>query len=169
MSFLTGKIAAYVTGGLLVVIVALGLALAITRGALHRRTDALALEKTTHAADIARLKAATAKAQADDATHALAVENHDQKIAQEKQHDLETQLAEARAIAARWMQRHAAADNSGSGDQSPVPKSADATRDANITTAKALVSGADIDACVVDYTIASGWQDWWAKVSAAER
>lgn len=41
MSFLTGKIAAYVTGGLLIVIVGLGLALAITRGTLHKRSDEL--------------------------------------------------------------------------------------------------------------------------------
>lgn len=41
MTWLTGKIATYVTGGLLAIILSLALALTITRGTLHKRTDAL--------------------------------------------------------------------------------------------------------------------------------
>jgi hypothetical protein len=41
VTFLTGKIATYVTGGLLAIILGLALALTITRGTLHKRTDEL--------------------------------------------------------------------------------------------------------------------------------
>jgi hypothetical protein len=161
---LSEKIATYVTGGLLAVIVGLALALTITRTTLHKRTDALHAEQQAHATDIATWKAATAKAQAEDAAHARQVEQQQAQIAQDTEHDLQTQLADARAIADRWMRDHAATDDHSGSGNAPVSEPADTTRNANLASAQALVSGADIDACATDYVIAKGWQDWWSKV-----
>jgi hypothetical protein len=164
MTFLTGKIATYVTGGLLAIIVILALALTITRGTLHKRTDALHTEQQAHRTDIATWQAAVAKAKADDAEHARQVEQQQAQITQDTEHDLQTQLADARSIADRWMRDHAATDDSGGSGGASMSEPPDAARNANLAAAQALVSGADIDACATDYVIAKGWQDWWSKV-----
>lgn len=125
---------------------------------------ALHAEQQAHAADIASWKVATAQAQAEDAAHARQVERQQAQISQDTEHDLQTQLADARAIANRWMRDHAATDDRGGSSNAAVPEPADATRNANLASAQALVSGSDIQACATDYVIAAGWQDWYAKV-----
>src|SRR3546814_1286889 len=82
-------------------------ALTITRGTLATRTAELATVKAARAADQSEWRRATAEAQAKDAEHARQVEQQQAQIAQETQDALETQLADARAIAARWMREHA--------------------------------------------------------------
>src|SRR3546814_7254313 len=54
--------------------------------------------------------------------------------------------------------------DSGGGGGAAMPGTPDPARDANLASARALVSGADIDACAVSYTVARGWQEWWTKV-----
>lgn len=134
----------------------------------HLRAEhltALHVEQQAHALDIANWKAASAKAQAADAAHARQVEQQQAQIAQDAEHDLQTQLADARSIAARWMQQHTApANDHSSGGNAAMPDIANATRDANLASAQAIVSGADIDACTTDFVIAQGWQQWWSKV-----
>src|SRR3546814_15415659 len=90
-------------------------ALTITRGTLATRTAELATVKAARAADQSEWRRATAEAQAKDAEHARQVEQQQAQIAQETQDALETKLADARAIAARWMPEHAQADPGGGG------------------------------------------------------
>src|SRR3546814_4154459 len=160
---LKDKVAGIIGGGMAFGLSGLCVALTITRGTLATRTAELATVKAARAADQSEWRRATAEAQAKDAEHARQVEQQQAQIAQETQDALETQLADARAIAARWMREHAQAD-SGGGGGAAMPGTPDPARDANLASARALVSGADLDACAVSYTVARGWQEWWTKV-----
>lgn len=146
-------------------------AIAIAQGAISQRDAAKsALTVTT-----ANYRRATASAQAADLTHARAVEQHDAAISGKVQHDLEAQLASARADA----DRHAGSlrapdtapaapgtDRGGSG-VSGLPGAAYAASGAPGAHTAAELD--DTRACAVGVTLAEGWQRWWREVAAAPR
>ena len=164
MSRLTAQIALPIMAVMLVANIGTGIALEITRITLQHRTEDLAAEKKAHDADIATYKAATAQAQALDQQHALAVKEGQDQVTTEKQHDLENQLASARANAANFVRQHPApAAISSRGDNPPVPSASDASGSVDSTPGSTVIPASDADACAVAYTVAKGWQDWWAK------
>lgn len=162
MSRLTAQIALPIMAVMLVANIGTGIALEITRITLQHRTQDLAAEKKAHDADIATYKAATATAQALDQQHALTVKEGQDQVTTEKQHDLENQLASARANAANFVRQHPApAIVSSRGNNPPVPAASDAPGNPATVGATAVISASDADACAVAYTVAVGWQRWW--------
>lgn len=164
MSRLTAQIALPIMAVMLVANIGTGIALEITRITLQHRTEDLAAEKKAHDADIATYKAATATAQALDQQHALTVKEGQDQVTSEKQHDLENQLVSARANAANFVRQHPApAIVSSRGNNSPVPAASDASGSVDGAPGSTVISASDADACAVAYTVAVGWQSWWAK------
>jgi hypothetical protein len=162
LSRLTAQIALPIMVVMLVANIGTGIALEITRITLQHRTEDLAAEKKAHDADIATYKAATATAQALDQQHALTVKEGQDQVTTEKQHDLENQLASARANAANFVRQHPApAVISSRGDNPPVPAASDAPGSVDGTLGSTVISASDADACAVAYTVAVGWQRWW--------
>ena len=163
---LTSKIALPIMAVMLVANIGTGIALEITRITLQHRTEDLAAEKATHAADIATYQAATAQAKALDQQHALTVKEGQDQVTTEKQHDLENQLASARAVAANFVRQHPAPAVVPSGrDNPPVPAAPDAPGSAITAGAETVIPASDADACAIDYTLAKGWADWWKRNS----
>ena len=162
MSRLTAQIALPIMAVMLVANIGTGIALEITRITLQHRTEDLAAEKKAHDADIATYKAATATAQALDQQHALTVKESQDQVTTEKQHDLENQLAGARANAANFVRQHPApAAISSRGDAPRVPTGPDAPSRIDSTPGSTVIPATDADACAVAYTVAIGWQRWW--------
>lgn len=161
---LTSKIALPIMAVMLVANIGTGIALEITRITLQHRTEDLAAEKATHAADIATYQAATAQAKALDQQHALTVKEGQDQVTTEKQHDLENQLASARAVAANFVRQHPAPAVVPSGrDNPPVPAAPDAPGSVDRAPGSTVIPATDADACAIAYTVAVGWQDWWKK------
>jgi len=161
---LTSKIALPIIAVMLVANIGTGIALEITRITLQHRTEDLAAEKATHAADIATYQAATAQAKALDQQHALTVKEGQDQVTTEKQHDLENQLASARAVAANFVRQHPAPAVVPSGrDNPPVPAAPDATDSVDRAPGSTVIPATDADACAIAYTVAVGWQQWYAK------
>lgn len=149
-------------------IIGLTIALGVTRSTLDHRRAALKAEQAAHAQDIADVRAATAKAQADDLMHARAVETRQAKISQEIQDDLTSRLASARADAARYAERlrtASQASDSGSAAAS-VPSFPDAPSSAVGASQDAFVADAAI--CAENSVKAQGWLDWYRSVSTAQ-
>jgi len=174
LSWLTDKLAAGIAGFLLVSTIALGIGLVATRTTLHSRTLELAAEKSGHDADRKAWAAATATAQLQDQQHADTVKTAQDKITTEKADDLSKQLADARAIAARYVASHrvqpsAAADNHGTGRTSDLPPVADTSVSTDGAPTQAVISANDVDACTQAYVTAQGWQDWWIKEASVDR
>lgn len=148
-------------------IVGLTIALSVTRSTLDHRTAALKAEQAAHAQDIADVRAATAKAQADDLMHARAVETRQAQISQEIQDDLISRLVSARADAARYAERLRAASQA-------HPDSGAATGMPGLPDAPSSASGAgqtaelDAVACGEAVVKAKGWIDWYRSVSKVE-
>lgn len=113
---------------------------------------------------------ATQRAKAADLQHALKVERDNARIAQEKQHELESQLAAARGVAARYASLHPApqADPGRSGT-SGEPGVADPARGTDEAGAQAVVPAEDLTVCAENTILAEGWQEWWQSVSQAAR
>lgn len=149
-------------------IIALTIALGVTRSTLDHRTAALKAEQAAHAQDIADVRAATAKAQADDLMHARAVETRQAKISQEIQDDLTSRLASARADAARYAERLRAASQAhpGSVAATDMPGLPDAPSGAAGAGQDAIVDDAAI--CAENSVKAQGWQDWYRSASKAQ-
>ena len=160
---LTSKIALPIMAVMLVANIGTGIALEITRITLQHRTEDLAAEKATHAADIATYQAATAQAKALDQQHALTVKEGQDQVTTEKQHDLENQLASARAVAANFVHTHPAPIVSSRGDAPTVPTGPNAPSRVDSAPGSTVIPATDADACAVAYTVAIGWQSWWAK------
>lgn len=123
----------------------------------------------------ANYRRATAQAQAADLTHARAVEQRDAATSGRIQHDLEIQIAGARADADDYARRlrardaapaAASADRRG-GSAAGVPRPPDATGGAPLPDPATQL--ADVRACAVNTTVAEGWQRWWTEVTAAPR
>ena len=146
-------------------------AIALAQGVLMERNAAkAALTVTT-----ANYRRATADAQAADLSHARAVEQHDAATSGRIQHDLEVQIASARADADDYARRlrardtaaaAAGTDRGGSGGAG-VSRPADAAGGAALPDPATQL--ADVRACAVNTAVAAGWQRWWSEVSATPR
>ena len=118
---------------------------------------------------------ATVRAQAADLVHARAVESRDAAINGRVQHDLETQLASARAdadaYAGRLRARDTAADaaDSDRGGRGRTGVSGAAGPAGRAALPDPATQLDDVRACAAGITIASGWQRWWAEVTAVAR
>lgn len=131
--------------------------------AAHRATEEC---QHTRQVDELNITAEVAKAAAADMAHARTVEQANAKIAEEKQHALETELAAARRAAADYARLHPAPQTAaGSGEAADVPRPAEPAAGADERPAEAVVPSSDLDACAVGYTVARGWQDWWSQVT----
>lgn len=131
--------------------------------------------KTALTVTTANYRLATTKAQAADLAHARAVEARDALTTGRMQHDLETQLAGARADADRHARSlradtaaaAAAGTDRGSSGAAGVPGPANAAGGA--AGARAATELDDSRACAAGVTLAEGWQRWWAEVTVAPR
>ena len=135
-----------------------------TRGRHSRDAEVAALTGT-----IANMKAASAKAAADNIAHVQAVETRDEQIRQEQTNALSTQITDARAAAARYASMHHPAADQGHAGDGRVPQAADAAGAVAGASAEAVVPAADLDICAENTVKAQGWWDWWAKVSVGGR
>ena len=123
----------------------------------------------------ANYRRATAQAQAADLTHARAVEQRDAATTGRIQHDLEIQIAGARADADDYARRLRARDAAPAaagpdrrgGSAAGVSRPADAAGGAPLPDPATQL--ADVRACAVNTTLAEGWQRWWAEVTAVPR
>ena len=123
----------------------------------------------------ANYRRATAQAQAADLTHARAVEQRDAATTGRIQHDLEIQIASARADADDYARRLRARDaapaaagaDRRAGGAAGVSRPADAAGGAPLPDPATQL--ADVRACALNTTLAEGWLRWWAEVTAAPR
>lgn len=119
--------------------------------------------------DQQNVKAAAETARADAETAARKTETRNAAIAQEKQRELEDQLAAARGAAARYARLHRQADRAdqGGSGQTDMPGIANPAVGSDGPASGYLVSvpASDLDACAVNATVARGWQDWWQSIT----
>jgi hypothetical protein len=158
-----------ILGGLIVA--ALSVMLLIAKGDARHWRKMHAQEETAHHLTVANYEKARAKARADDLANAAKVKAEYDALAQENQRALETQLADARAAAARYAERmRAPGENVGnrSGGEG-LPGTPSTTLDPPQSGDLAVIPVADLDICAVNTVIAKGWQEWWAGASAVER
>lgn len=121
-------------------------------------------------ATIDNVRAATAKAQADDLAHKQAIEARDARIAQEKTDALEKQLADARAAVADYIRLHAAPPaDPGRGGAAGVSGATPAPGAADGAGGEAIVPAGDLRICAGAVVKAEGWRDWWRAVSEGPR
>jgi hypothetical protein len=106
-----------------------------------------------------------AKALAADMDHAVDVQVAQEQVRDEVSHDLQSQIAAARADAARYAARlrTQAGGGGGAADLPAVAGSAGAADGAGETAEMA-----NAEACATAVVKAEGWQDWWTKVSAIQ-
>jgi len=126
-------------------------------------------EQTAHALDVANYRSAMATAKATNATTVRTVETDTSKITEDRQHDLEAQLAVARAAAADYARRlrtGAATVAKGDPGQGSLPQAASATGGIVGTGAVSVVDDSDLQVCSVNTVKAKGWQSWYTEVRA---
>lgn len=123
-------------------------------------------EKDAHALDIATWRAASAKAIADNIADVRAKETDAAVITEKANHDLESQLADARAAAARYAgrMRCQAAANPGSPGEARIGETASPPGEPVGTGGDALVPQRDLEVCAANTVKARGWQDWYASL-----
>lgn len=139
-----------------------------TLGEVKGQRDA---EIAAHHLTVANYRAAAEKARANDLANAAKVKAQYDRLAQEKQRAIETQLADARVAAARYLERMRSpgqADRGGGGG-TDLPGTPGTPVDPAPTGELALVPAPDLDICAVNTVIARGWQEWWAGATAVER
>ena len=135
-----------------------------TKGRHSRDAEVAALSGT-----IANMKAASAKAAADNIAHVQAVETRDEQIRQEQTNALSIQITDARAAAARYAGLHHPAADQGHAGNGALPQAADTAGAVAGAGAEAVVPAADLDICAENTAKAQGWLEWWAKVSVGGR
>lgn len=148
------------------------LALQITHAEVRHWRKMFDGEKARHQVTVANYRLAAEKARADDLAHVAAVKAKDDQIAKEKQDALESQLADARAAVARYVERmrgQSARADSGSGAGKDLPAASDPSGGSAIGSGLALVPVGDLDICARNTVLAKGWQDWWVEVSKQPR
>lgn len=148
--------------------IALGLATALflARSDARHAREALTAEKASHALDIANFKAASAKAIADNLADVRAKEDDGAKLVETKQHDLEAQLADARAAATRYagVRRCETAANPGSAGEASLSEAPRPASDTVGTGGMSVVDERDLQACSAAVVKARGWQDWYGAL-----
>lgn len=158
---------AFLTGNLWrTAAIGIAIALLVTTAQRDDVRDQLANCRLARQLDTTEVERAAAESHAEDLQHALNVERTNQRIAQEKQHELEGQLAAARGAVARYvgLQRDARSDL-GSPAGAGGPEASDTPRDPARTGETALVPVEDLEVCAENTVKAEGWQDWWREVS----
>jgi len=135
------------------------------RGSASRDAEVSALSGT-----IANMKAASAKALADNEAYVARINGLQDQITKDVNNDAPKQITDGAAAIAAYIRLHPSpkADPSGPGtDHAPgVPDSAsqpDAPAD------EAVVSRADLNACNEAYVTATGLQDWIRQEAAIPR
>lgn len=123
-------------------------------------------EQAAHALDLANIKEASAKAVADNVADVRAKEGDAATITENKQHDLESQLADARASAAAYassVRRCPTAANSGSNSDtkvSPATSAPGSTDDPGMS----IIPADDVRICAENTVKVRGWQDWYGQL-----
>ncbi len=120
-------------------------------------------EKANSKALVAMYEARTAEALASDMDHAADVASAYMKAHDEVSHDLDTQLAAARADAAAHAARLRPPANQGSGSAKALPAVAQAPVGPAGASEAALLD--DTESCAANTVKAEVWQAWWTEVS----
>lgn len=140
--------------------------LLIARGDARHYKALWQQEQASHALDLANIKAASLKAIADNITDVRAKEGDAATITENKQHDLESQLADARASAAAYassVRRCPTAANPGSSSDakvSPATSAPGSTDDAGVS----VIPADDVRICAENTVKVRGWQDWYGQL-----
>lgn len=156
----------WIVGGLAIGLVAL--TIVILRADVQHYKKLLTAEKSAHALDVANFRSAMATAKATNVETVRAVETDTSKITEDKQHDLETQLASARAAAddyARRLRTEASA-NKGAAGQGDLSQTAGTSGGIVGTGSVPVMDDGDLQICSVNTVKAKGWQDWYGQVRA---
>jgi hypothetical protein len=154
-----------ILGGL--VVAGLSVALFLARNDARRAREALTAEKAAHALDIATWRAASAKAIADNIADVRSKETDAAVITEKANHDLESQLADARRLATDYARRVRAAaagtDQSGPGET----RIGEATSTASHPFSAGgvpLLDENDVRVCTDATVKAQGWQTFYASL-----
>lgn len=152
------------------VIAGLAIALLVTRGTLATRSAELRAAIALYDQLAADVRAKTAEAEAADRQHKAAVEADQDKVTNDHDKDLRSQLADARARADDLSRRLRGASQAdpGGGEGTHLPGAADAAGGADGARSAAVVAS-DNAACAENAVKAQGWLDWWREVSAIPR
>lgn len=114
------------------------------------------------------MKAASAKAAADNKQHVLDVQTADEKTRKAETDALSANLVDARAALAGWLRTHAQA-SPGNAGASGLSQAANTAGAVDGTGQNAIVSIPDLEICTENTVKAQGWQDWYRSVSAIAR
>lgn len=133
--------------------------------------SAFVLEKAALNETVANYRAATAKAQADDAQHIVDVRKRDDQILKEQHDAFTSQLADARSRAAAYGRLHpgTAPANPGSIPNPTVSASAASPGIADGPRAYSNVPQSDLDTCATIWARLKDVQTWWSKQVASPR
>lgn len=135
------------------------------RGAHSRDAEVSALTQT-----ITNLKAASAKAQADNLAHVQTVETKQDQVTKDHANDKPNTVAIGNAAIAEYVRLHPAPQAYSSGPTgTEVPKIPDPANQPDGPSAQAIVSRSDLDACNVAYATAIGLQGWIRDQAAIDR
>lgn len=129
----------------------------------HKQADQIAALRK---ADQATWRAAAEKARADNIAHTYAVQLSDARIMQESERDLQSKLVDARALAARTVERlrYRPGTDQGAGGAAGGGAAADAPGDPFGPGRQAIVDAADVRICTENTVKAQGWQDWYRQL-----
>lgn len=152
-----------VVGGLAFAVMAIALLSAQGDARHYRRL--LDNEKAARALDKAAWETASAKAIADNLAYVRSKEDDAATITETTQHDLEKQLASARALAARYAGSvRACAANPGSAGETSLPEASSAPDSAGATGRMSVVDEDDLRICSDAVVKARGWPVWYAAL-----
>jgi hypothetical protein len=153
-----------ILGGL--VALSLSVALFLARSDARHAHEALTAEKASHALDIATWRAASAKAIADNLADVRAKEGDAAIITEKANHDLESQLADARALAADYARRVRAGTTGdhGNAGQAGIGTIASTASAIGGTGGVSILDEEDVRICTDNSVKLLGWQSFYASL-----
>ena len=139
------------------------------RGVIHgfhkRDAEVAALNQT-----IVNMRAASEQALANARSNNHRIEAAQNAATQESSHELQDQLAAARAAAAAYAERLRSAEaHSGGAGQAGTSGSPDASRSAAGAGAVSVMDDDDFRLCSENTVKAIGWRAWWLRINAIPR
>jgi hypothetical protein len=135
------------------------------RGFHKRDAEAAALNLT-----IANMKAASEQALANARATNHRIEAAQNAATQESSHELQDQLAAARAAAAAYAERLRSAEAAPGGTgQAGASSASDASRPAAGTSPVSVMDDDDFRLCSENTVKAIGWRAWWLRINAIPR
>lgn len=150
-------IAGLITTGLVI-------ALLIARSDAQHFSKLYDAERAAHALDLANVKSVTAKAVADNIADVRAKETDAAAITEDKQHDLESQLADARSSAAAYASRmRCPASSSGNTEGTTVSETAGTAHSAD-DNGMSIVPSDDVRICSENTVKVRGWIDYYSAL-----